>query len=408
MIKFRSLLFSTLAIVGLSCCNSQQKEHFVINDNDTIASMIERSDSLVKIDIHKYDFKDKELNKEIIDFFDIEKHTNIFIKDSYQRDGFTGRHSMNKNGYKLFLTEKLDTIAYLAFNNYSVGTYVKTFSKIEDKSIQQQIMNVFDLKECDFYVNEGYRISDMDIYSSVNLRYNNELNVKVDSNETQNNFAEQFEEEIYEDDSIVIPTSTYSGLKNLSCTLDYFQYILRSVLCEDFEKEEDALYRSIALRDIGEFAIRCTISSDENVRAKASEIISYLSEYQDFIIESNRFKLYLYYFNNMKYYDLSEVKKTENKINSQGDMLYSLYLHSNKFTNEDYCRRIFDSRDNIIGYAGFNNVYFVGPNDFYNFRVYAAKDLKPNKIGWPDDYENHKSKDIKDIIKNIERFYNPF
>ena len=394
MIKFRSLLFSTLTIVGLSCCNSQQKEHFIINDNDTIASMIERSDSLVKIDIHKYDFKDKELNKEIIDFFDIEKHTNIFIKDSYQRDGFTGRHSMNKNGYKLFLTEKLDTIAYLAFNNYSVGTYVKTFSKIEDKSIQQQIMNVFDLKECDFYVNEGCRISDMDIYSSVNLRYNNELNVKVDSNETQNNFAEQFEEEIYEDDSIIIPTSTYSGLKNLSCTLDYFQYILRSVLCEDFEKEEDALYRSIALRDIGEFAIRCTISSDENVREKASDIISYLSEYQDFIIESNRFKLYLYYFNNMKYYDLSEVKKTESKINSQGDMLYSLYLHSNKFTNEDYCRRIFDSRDNIIGYAGFNNVYFVGPNDFYNL---GHLQLEYEGL-LCDYYENDRVHDVGEVV----------
>lgn len=409
MINFRSLLFSTLLIVGLSCCNSPQIEHFIINENDTIASMIERSDSLVKIDIHKYDFKDKELNKKIIDFFDIEKHTNLFVKDRYQRDGLLGgRHSMNENGYKLFLTGKLDTIAYLAFNDYSVGTYVKTFSKIEDENIQQQIMNVFDIKECDFYINEGNGISDMEIYSSINLRHNNELNIKEDSQETQNNIDEEFEEETYEDDSIVVPIALYSGLKNLSCTLEYFQYILRRVLYKDFEREEDALYRSIALRDIGEFAIKCTISSDEDVRKKASEIISYLGENQDFLIENNRFKLYFYYFNNMKYYDLSDVKKTESRINAQGDMLYSLYLHSNKFTSEDYCRRIFDRRDNIIGYAGFNNVYFVGPNDFYSFRVYVANDLKPNKIGWPDDYENNKSKSIENIIKNIERFYSPF
>lgn len=411
MINFRSLLFSTLLIVGLSCCSSPQREHFIINENDTIASMVERSDSLVKIDIHKYDFKDKKLNKDIIDFFDIDKHTNIYIKDSYNRDwslGVLGRHNLNPNGYKLFLTGKLDTIAYLAFNNYSVGTYVKTSSIIEDENIRKQIMNVFNLDKCDFYINEGNGIADMKIYSYDELNFTKDLKKSEEIKESQNDIDEQFEEEIYEDDSIVIPALSHLGLKNLISTLGYFDFILSNVFFQDYIEEEHSLYRSIALRDIGEFAVKCMISSDEKVREKASEIVSYLDEHQEAIIKNFRFRLYNYYLNNMKYYELHDVEIKENPLNSRGDMVYSLYLHSNKFTSEDYCKRILDRRDNIFGYSGFNNVCFVGSNDFYSFRVYAAKDLKPNKIGWPDDYENAKSKSIGNIIKNIERFYNPF
>ena len=116
-------------------------------------------------------------------------------------------------------------------------------------------------------------------------------------------------------------------MKNLSCTLDYLYFILTNILNQDYTEEEHALYHSIAIRDIGEFAIKCMISSDENVRKRANRIISYLEKYQETDIKSIRNKLVYYYLQNSKKYNLDNVELVESRLNSKGDMVYSLYLY---------------------------------------------------------------------------------
>lgn len=393
------VLFLSMLLIG---CNSPVKEHYIINENDTIASLIERKDSLIKINIYQYDFKDWNLNRKIRDYFDVKPYECLSLMDSSKIEKYNERYSKNPNGYKLYLTGTLDTIAYLAFDNYDIGTYVKTPLKFDDK-FQQRIMDALNIRSCDFYIMNGTGINSMEIYSTVDLDCLKTHDEKIDSIEIPIEEDETFEEDI------IIPLIPNIGLKNLSCTLDYLYFILTNILNQDYTEEEHALYHSIAIRDIGEFAIKCMISSDENVRKRANRIILYLEKYQETDIKSIRNKLVYYYLQNSKKYNLDNVELVESRLNSKGDMVYSLYLYSKRFVSEDYGRYVVNNRDNIIGYAGFNYLVLVGPNDnYYRFPIYCGKELKADKIGWPNDYVHDKGKSIGDILEDIERFYNPF
>ena len=77
----------------LSGCKSPIKKHFIINENDTIASLIERNDSLIRINTHQYDLKDWRLNREMVDFFKFKPYECLAVKDNYHRDEFNGRYN---------------------------------------------------------------------------------------------------------------------------------------------------------------------------------------------------------------------------------------------------------------------------------------------------------------------------
>lgn len=368
------LTLSVLLFIFItSSCNKAKNPYYIIN-NDTIAFLIKKNDSLLiaEIENRKFNIEDDSIYHRIYNYFELKGKYTTYITDNHVITDEDSTERELHNQYKLILDKEIDTIAFVEStpNIFKTGVIVTPTPIKEDEKLKE-IINIFNLDECKIFNSFNKGKYGMDYYAY----YKSEKTT--------------FYEKPFIKDTLRI-------LNYLSKLPGYMRFSGTDRLYSEDDVHEWAL----TIRNIGELAKKCK-KHESNLISKASEnLIDSLKTHQEMFFWGLR----------VRYGKILERIFSDYDMEIFVDEFFEntiMQASCDYFVSEDYAIKFLNARDNILRALNLKRVRFNWSMrawlDYY-YPILPANEIHRNDyIGWK--YE-HKY-DLEDILDVTFKYFEP-
>ncbi|MBQ4588370.1 MAG: hypothetical protein IJA95_03715 [Bacteroidaceae bacterium] len=365
-----SILLVSLVFCG---CNKIKNPYF-IEQNDTIAFLINKNDSLkiAEIENRKFNTKDDSIYHRIYNYFELNGKFTSYITDNNVISIGDSTEKKYQNQYKLILDEQVDTIAYLEYESYlSKKGVIITPTLIKEEKKLREIANVFNLNECKFFNSFNKGKYDMDYYA----------------------YYKQEKATFYEKPFIKDTLRILDYLSNLPG-------IMRFSGNDKLYSEEDVHKWALAIRDIGELAKKCKKNESKLIKKASENLIDSLTTHQKMFFWGLR----------TRYGKILERIFSDYEMEIFVDEFFEntiMQASCDYFVSEDYAIKFLNARDNILRALNLRKVRFNWSMrawlDYY-YPILPTEWIHRNDyIGWRYDHKW----DLEDILDVTLRYYEP-
>lgn len=369
--KFLISLIPLFLFVTNGCYKT--KSPYFILDNDTIAYLISKNDSLMiaKIENRKFHFKYDSIYHKIYNYYELNNQYTTYITDIYTNPSNDSTKNIQIQ-YRLILNKEIDTIAFAeSVSNISKNGIIITPISIKDENKLKEISSIFNLNKCKYFNSFDKGKYEMGYYAYYNTK---ELS---------------FYEKPFTEDTLRI----LNYLSNLPG-------LMRFSGIDRLYTEKEIHNWALTIRNIGDLAKQCKKSNSQSIKKASENLIDSLNVHQKWFFWGLRSRYGKILERTFADYDLEIFVDEffENTI---------MKASCDLFISEDYALKFLNARDNIIRALGLKKVRFSWSMRAwldYHYPILPANEIHKNEyIGWKYDHKYN----IEDILDVTSEYYNP-